>query len=239
MKTLIKVLLGLLLVGCGDEYMTPEEQAALEEAQAQAEYDAKGYFRLEGYVSPINIYVNDEFYSDSEDFYTREVDRLQEMMADAYPNYTLSFEANIGLKDFKRGLQAFLTPKNDMGIASETSVDDSGAFSFTLPKRVDYSDDMYLIRISKRIGLKLTNGENVIYQCYNFYAQKNIKPTENEAVLLRVFQTSLTKYKCSDDSDNYITIPTPPKVNSTDDDSTDDSTDDDDDEKNHNKKEGV
>ena len=209
MKTLGNILItvAMLLTGCGGDYMMTEEEKAEFDAYQMGQEEREGYFRLEGYVSPINIYVNDEYYSDSEDFYTREIDRLQELMEDEYPDHVLSFDADIGLKDFKRDLQAFLTPKNDRGIASETDVDDSGAFTFTLPRRISGTDDMYTIRISKRIGLRLTNGEETIHQCYNFYAEKNIHPTENEPVLMRVFQTSLTKYKCSDSSDNFISLP--------------------------------
>ena len=221
MKTLGNILItvALLLTGCGGDYMMTEEEKAEFDAYQMEQEEREGYFRLEGYVSPINIYVNDEYYADSEDFYTREIDRLQEMMSYDYPEYTLSFDADIGLKDFKRDLQAFMTPKNDRGIASETDVDDSGAFAFTLPRRISGTDDMYTIRISKRIGLRLTNGEETIHQCYNFYAEKNIHPTEHEPVLLRVFQTSLTKYKCSDSSDNYISLP--PRVEADDEDGHD------------------
>jgi hypothetical protein len=234
MKTLVNFFMVVLLVGCG---AAPEENQQMDKSSSSSSSDEESsytsyyseteierlgettvvdyeeYFRMEGYVSPINIYVFDEQYSDSEDFFTKETARLQKQMEEDYPDYTLSFEATIGLKDFKRDLQAYLTPFEERGIASETPVDGSGNFTFTLPTWITEEDqeNMYTLRVSKRIGMRLTNnddGDDVIYWCYNFFAEKDIVVEQNNPVVLRHFETSLTAYKCSDDNNNdYISLP--------------------------------
>ena len=161
-------------------------------------------FQMWGYVSPININVGDDHYTDSEDFYTREMAKLQASAWEQYPGYRLAFDGSIGLRDFKQDLQAFLTPQEDMGIASETTVNYDGSFSFDIPSTVAEKDAQYTIRVSKRVGLTLTKGNDAIYWCYNFYAEKDLQIERGNPVVMRDFNTTLTAYKCSSDQDDPV-----------------------------------
>jgi len=166
---------------------------------------------VSGYVSPIKISVDGKPYDDGEDFYTQELGRLETLVTKEYPDYTFSFEADVGLRDLKQGLSVFMVSDND-GYADETSVDGKGRFSFYVP--TEFSKDNYLIRAYKRIGLRLTPSdetEKEIYWCYNMYAERS--KTLDKAVVLRDFTTKITRYKCSTSTDKSgIQIPTNTKV---------------------------
>lgn len=157
------------------------------------------YFNVDGYVSPINISVNGKQYRDSEDFYTQELKRLQAEVKKEYAGYQLSFDAAVGLKNFKTGMYVFLVAASDTGVASESYVDSTGKFSFMLDGKVDQKA-MYTLRATKRIGLRLTKGEEVISWCYNMYAEKEIA-LETNPVVLRSFETVVTQYQCSEQND--------------------------------------
>ena len=157
------------------------------------------YFNVDGYVSPINISVNGKQYKDSEDFYTQEMVRLQADVKKEYAGYTLSFDAAVGLKNFKTGMYVFLVAENDNGVASESYVDGTGKFSFMFDNKVD-KKTMYTLRATKRIGLRLTKGQEVIQWCYNMYAEKEMA-LETSPVVLRNFATAVTQYQCSDYND--------------------------------------
>ena len=156
-------------------------------------------FNVDGYVSPINISVNGKQYKDSEDFYTQEMVRLQADVKKEYAGYTLSFDAAVGLKNFKTGMYVFLVAENDNGVASESYVDGTGKFSFMFDSKVD-KKTMYTLRATKRIGLRLTKGQEVIQWCYNMYAEKEMA-LETSPVVLRNFATAVTQYQCSDYND--------------------------------------
>jgi len=157
------------------------------------------YFNVDGYVSPINISVNNKQYRDSEDFYTQELKRLQSEVKKEYAGYQLSFDAAVGLKNFKTGMYVFLVAAGETGVASEAYVDSTGKFSFMLDGKVD-KKAMYTLRATKRIGLRLTKGDEVISWCYNMYAEKEIA-LETNPVVLRSFETAVTQYQCSEQND--------------------------------------
>ena len=157
------------------------------------------YFNVDGYVSPINISVNGKQFKDSEDFYTQEMVRLQAEVKKEYAGYTLSFDAAVGLKNFKTGMYVFLVAENDNGVASESYVDGTGKFSFMFDSKVE-KKTMYTLRATKRIGLRLTKGQEVIQWCYNMYAEKEMA-LETSPVVLRNFATAVTQYQCSDYND--------------------------------------
>ena len=167
-------------------------------------------FVMTGYVSPININVNNKQYKDSEDFYTQEVAQLTSDIQKKYPGYSFYFDATVGLEDFKEGLSVYLVASGATGIASESSVDSTGQFTFNLPPNVD-KQAMYTLRASKRIGLILTKeNEPTITWCYNLYAQNQINLTNNQFIL-RDFQTVITSYQCQQEQNaSSITIPDNP-----------------------------
>jgi len=199
----------VVFVGCGTAPVTSDPQATTSEQQQVtargSQLSSGDYFMVEGYVSPINIGVDGKSYRDSEDFYTQELRRLQAMVKVQYPNYTLSFDAQVGLRNFKTGMYTFLVAADDIGVASESYVDSTGKFSFMLPGDTD-RNAQYTLRATKRIGLRLSKkGEATIAWCYNMFAEKNVA-LNGQSNVLRSFVTSITEYECSDTTGG-ITLP--------------------------------
>lgn len=211
----IMVLSSLLLfaLGCGSVPQNASEMTTEEKAQAESEKAANAglsnpsdYFSVEGYVSPISISVDGKSYKDSEDFYTQELRRLQVEVKKQYPDYSLSFDANVGLKNFKTGMYVFLVATNDVGVASEAYVNGTGKFIFTLESDVDRTAE-YTLRATKRIGLTLSKkGASPITWCYNMYAEKNVV-LDGKSNVLRSFTTAVTEYECSDSNESGISLP--------------------------------
>lgn len=211
MKALEKIIFALVLVsssivGCGTD-LTKQDQSTT--AATDKEKDSKlagSFLVVEGYVSPINVSINDKNYRDSEDFYTQEVVRLKAEVKKQYPDYALFFDAEIGLKDFKRNLQAFLVSSSDTGVASESEIDSTGKFSFNLPPEIDTTVS-YTLRASKRIGLRLVKDNDVVAWCYNLSAENQIT-LDGKPVILRRFTTLITSYKCEEQRQNTgISLP--------------------------------
>ena len=210
MKTsLITSAMVSLLVGCGTvpASQTAEDKAVADKAATASTATAlnSDYFSVEGYVTPIGISVDGKMYKDSEDFYTQEVRKLQADVLKSYPGYKLTFDAAVGLRNFKTGMYVFLVATNDVGVASEAYVNANGQFLFTIDGSVDRKAE-YTLRASKRIGLKLTKkGEETVSWCYNMYAEKNVA-LDGKPNILRNFTTSVTDYQCNVDAEG-ITIP--------------------------------
>lgn len=207
MKALLTIMV-MVLVGCGtanpEGYQTAEEKQQQVSARG-SQLSTSDYFMVEGYVTPINIQVDGKTYQDSEDFYTKELNRLATLVKSQYPGYSLAFDAQVGLRNFKTGMYAFLAATDDVGVASEAYVDSTGKFSFMLDGKTDKAAQ-YTIRATKRIGLKLTKkGEDTIAWCYNMYAEKSIS-LNGQPNILRNFVTSVTEYQCSDNAGG-ITLP--------------------------------
>jgi hypothetical protein len=201
MKTMTTILMVAFLSACGS--MEDAQQAAnAKDAKASEESSqalAAESFSLDGYVSPIAISVNGVQYRDSEDFYTKEIVRLQAEVKKQYPDYKLSFDAAVGLRNFKTGMYVFLASAGETGVASESYVDSTGKFSFMFDGSVDRKI-MYTLRATKRIGLRLTKGEEVISWCYNMYAQKDMA-LDAGSIMLKSFETAVTQYQCSEQND--------------------------------------
>ena len=165
-------------------------------------------FVFEGYVSPINISVNGKSYRDSEDFYTQEVKRLKAEVAKNYPQHSLFFDADVGLRDFKQNLLVLLVATSETGVASESVVDGKGKFAFNLPSDID-KQQTYTIRASKRIGLRLVKDQEVISWCYNLFAQNDVT-LDSKSIILRKFETVITSYQCEEDNTSSIEVPENP-----------------------------
>jgi len=206
MKTL-NLLLALVAVmifsacGTSTDCTTNPNNTACQTPASSDTKDSKGmgaignYFAFEGYVSPLNISVNGTSYVDSEDFYSHEVVRLRAEAAKTYPEHKLSFDANVGLRNFKKGMSVFLVATNDEGVASESVVDGEGKFSFNLLADSVTKEDMYTVRASKRISVSLIKeGEAEIKMCYNLYAET--ETTLTKSVILKKFATTQTEYNC-------------------------------------------
>lgn len=197
------IIIVMSLVSCGDLPLE-EEEGVLQQEQEQEMTTSSSSSVVSGYITPLSISVDGKQYMDSEDFYTKEINRLRVEVKEQYPDYELTFEADLGLRNFKSGMYVFLAASGDVGIASESYVNATGKFSFNIDETVDLKL-LYTLRATKRIGLKLVGKdkdikEEVIHWCYNMFAQKEIA-LENNPVVLRDFFTTVTEYQCQEGSD--------------------------------------
>ena len=208
MKTLtIMSIIVFILTACGAAEMPSTSQGKDTTVKdLQPAEPAEQSIVINGYVSPININVDGVAYPDSEDFYTSEVDRLGKLVKQQYPNHTLFFDAEVGLKDFKQGLVAYMVSSGDVGVSDETPVDGRGQFRFNLPAKTDLTQN-YILRAYKRIGLRLEYKDDVITWCYNFYAEKNVIIENGKSMILRDFVTKITKYQCTSAKTSGISLP--------------------------------
>lgn len=217
MKTLLTTfVMVFVLMACGsaqdmgkgtDKSSTTDSSspsATPSSTSAATDLNGNSYLLVEGYVSPIDISVNSTMYRDSEDFYTQELRKLQDDVYAKYPDYTLSFNASVGLENFKEGMLVFLVATSDVGVASESQVDATGKFTFQLPGTTNRKV-MYTLHATKRISLSLTKDKNVIQWCYNLYAEKQVV-LDGTSNILRDFNTVVTEYQCSDPN-NTIGLP--------------------------------
>lgn len=225
MKTLnvIFAIVAMFLSACGVDTSScktnPNSVACQPDTTPVAKTEDKGmgaagnYFAFEGYVSPLNISVNNTSYVDSEDFYSHEVVRLRTEAAKSFPEYTLFFDATVGLKNFKNGMSVFLVASNDEGVASEAVVDGQGKFSFNLLADSVTKEDLYTVRASKRISVRMVKaGETDIRMCYNLYAE--VSTTLTKSVILKKFATTPTEYNCEANAaaNEGIQLPTVNKI---------------------------
>ena len=150
-----------------------------------------------GYISPINITVDGKAYSDSEDFYSAEIQRLQDLVDEKYQGYTFYLDGEMGLRDFKLDMSAYLASEDESGgIAAEDRVDRTGKFVFQIPSETLQNNVLHLVRAYKRIAIRLVQGKKTISMCYNLFADKEVSLATETSVLLRDYTTKITEYKC-------------------------------------------
>jgi hypothetical protein len=203
MKNVVKMMMAVsvsMMMACGTSPVgsstaASDEQKKQQDAANVGLSNPTDYLEVSGYVTPINISVDGKTYRDSEDFYTQELKKLQAQVKKDYAGYTLSFDAQVGLKNFKTGMYVLLAATADVGVASETYVDGQGKFTFMVDGKTDRNVD-YTLRAVKRISLQLTKkGSETISWCYNMYAEKNVM-LDGKSQILRSFVTSVTEYQC-------------------------------------------
>lgn len=219
---IIFAIISMFLGSCGvsfKEEPTDAEKAAAEKAAAdeKAKTDLANYTYVKGYISSaFDLTVDDAKYADSEDFYTQQLDRLQEEAVVAgYDGWALKFDAEIGLVDLKSGMQVFVVATTKTGYAGETKVLQNGTFSVHFP--TDGNESRYKIRAVKRINVELTNPDTKaevkkVKWCYNFSANEQDVTIDEQQhpIILDTFYTRITKYACSVVSGGGIAIPTNP-----------------------------
>jgi len=215
MKTTLNIIAVIFLVGCGiqeeDADLLKQKDSSIKEEKETTQKEEET-ISLRGYVSAaFAITVDGELYSDSEDFYSQQVDSLHaEMIEDGYKGYDLYLDAQLGLKDLKRNMRVYAVSEGDEGYAAEEVIDYEGKFSIKFPSDAKGSD--LLIRANKRIGVRLVKGDETIRWCYNFSARKEVV-LGDKPIILRDFFTKLTKYKCKAESGNdTLRIPGLPGV---------------------------
>ena len=161
-----------------------------------------------GYISPINITVDGVNYSDSENFYTKKLERLRSDAVTKYPQYSITITGDLGLPSFAYGFSAFIAAVGDTGYAGSTTVSGQGKLSFTFHPDSDQQVP-YEVTVSKRLGIRLTKGSDVISQCYNLMGATQIN-LDGHPFLVRSFTSQVTSYQCGQDpSDSGIALPVP------------------------------
>ena len=214
-KTVVAAM-SFLLMACGSvETQSPLEEEESNNSSNNSEYSPyinSDSLYLRGSVSSgFDITVDGINYQDSESYYTEQIDKLeQEKIFEGYEGYTLTFDAEVGLTDLKNGMTVFAEAMGNEGYASETIIVADGTFKMEFPQ--DAGGD-YKIRANKRIGVILSNGIETIYWCWNFSAndQMTLRP-DSRPIILKQFETRLTKYQCKGRKSNSLSIPKNPSM---------------------------
>lgn len=224
----IVLLVITILTGCGIEVRETESEEKKEEKAletppqpVQKPLVAKAEdVMLRGYIaSAFEVEVDGDQYTDSEDFYTRQLARLEgEAIEAGYEGYEVRFNAEIGLSDLKAGMRVFLAPVDSRGYGGETSIQSNGSFQFYIP--ADGSSQEYKIRSNKRVDVTLTSADKktVVKWCYNFSGiDMQVSLNDSRPVVINRFVTQVTRYACSTQSSGIqIPIKTPAAAEPTD-----------------------
>lgn len=165
---------------------------------------------LSGYVvSAWDVVVDGESYTDTEDYYTQQLEALHGMAEEeGYRGWDISFDAQIGLTDLKFGMKVFVVSGTTRGYAAEARVDSEGSFKISFPYD---SEALYKIRAMKRVSVTLTDPETKEWKkwCYILSAvEQEVSLMDDERpVLLSNFVTQTTTYECESSGNTGITIP--------------------------------
>jgi hypothetical protein len=209
MKVLISLSFLSLLGACSVSVDDPETKGLGVKKVTESENEYVSPVAVKGYVSSaFDLTVDGKNYADSEDFYSEQLETLEQQKNDGgYDDYVLSFEAEVGLGELKNGMDVFVVATAEQGFAGETGILYDGTFQVNMPG--DAIGDSFQVRANKRIGVILTNSEgNQIRWCYNFYGSQKFTLEENpKPIILRHFFTKLTKYRCSDSKASALEIP--------------------------------
>jgi len=211
---MVKMVVAMSLGACSVVPYEGEEKAAAKGTAAPApegeDPNLLGQpMMLRGYVSSaFDITVDGKHYEDSEDFYTQQIDVLEKQKDDGgYSEYSLEFDAEVGLGELKTGMEVFVVATADQGFAGETIVIYDGTWEVKLPPEA--KGDSFQVRANKRVGVRLTGPEgDVVEWCYNFYGIKLLSlDDKSKPIILKNFQTKLTKYRCPLSSKSILGIP--------------------------------
>jgi len=148
-------------------------------------------------VSAFQLTVDGRVYQDSEDFYSQEILRLQDKVAEAgYSGWDARFEAVLGFNDLASGMTVYAAPTAKTGYSGQAAVASDGKFRIEFPSNA--RDESVNVRAVKRVNVVLLRGGEVRKFCYNFSAvEKNVSLKESSLpVLLDSFQTQMTLYSC-------------------------------------------
>jgi len=193
------------LGACGNNVDTSELDAA-ETNEEEALPKGAGY--LQGYVvSAFEMEVDGVQYSDSEDFYTQQLVKIEaEAVEGGYDGYTIKFDAQIGLDDLKRNMKVYIVATQDQGFATDTKVNEKGRFRVSVPE--SGVQDSYKVRTNKRVTITLTSPDrkDIKKWCYNMSGHETEAQVGSDAII-RTFSTKITRYACSVTTGGGIQIP--------------------------------
>ena len=202
MKILAIVLAAATIISCGASIELEQPKDAINDKEQPQYLEMKGYIS-----SAFDVVVDNQSYADSEDFYTQQLEALEEEMEEeGLEGYSLRFAADVGLLDLKKNMRIFTIPEGNSGYAGETQVKSDGTFYLMLPPE---AEGRYQIRANKRINAHLTSPEgDVITWCYNFYGYSTYDlHAESLPSIIKEFTTRVTKYKCRVENSGGIGLP--------------------------------
>lgn len=162
-------------------------------------------------VGAFAITVDGKQYDDSEDFYTHEIDTLDEKVSAAGygSEWKATLEAVVGFSDLRNNMKVYIAPKENRGYLGEGVPGAAGAFDILLP--YDAKDTVYQVRAIKRINIVLSSASETRKICYNFSAiDKSVPFAEaDKPILLDQFVTKVTAYACDSEqiNSNGIVVP--------------------------------
>lgn len=211
LNQLMFVFLALTMLACSDDDgnaanvgMAPNESEAPEISEVGSSEESES-IKFRGSInSAFELKVDGIAYDDIEDFYTQELERLPEKLrATGYDeNYSIDFDAQIGLYDLVYNMVVYIAAVNKHGYQAKETVKEDGSFSISLPP--DAIDEAYRVRANKRISVVLQSADEVVTTCYNFSAiDKKVDFSEAlKPIILSEFVTSITKYACGTKSNS-------------------------------------
>lgn len=216
MKTNKMVALALVLVSCGTEHTANEQEIAKKTAAVPTIVppnvkEENAILQFKGFVGgAFPITVDGVPYEDSEDFYTKELEKLPEKILKAGYDKTWKwhFDAVVGFQDLRTNMMVFIAPQEKKGYQGEVPVSYAGGFEIALPKEA--VDSNYMVRAVKRVNVVLERGSDVVKICYNFSALNQNVPFQEKSkpIILDQFTTRITAYACESASSNTgIIIP--------------------------------
>lgn len=168
-------------------------------APAPAPAPSKSTITFTGYVGGVfAVTVDGTGYADMEDFYTKELAALPAKVAAAgyAGDYEIQFDADIGYGDLWENMNIYIAPQNLRGYQGQSRIGRDGKFSITLPG--DATDDLYQVKATKKIKVKI-DGEGISETlCYNFSAVEQSVAIDDieKPIILNEFVTSMTAYNC-------------------------------------------
>lgn len=167
-------------------------------------------FELKGSItSAFDVTVDGADYPDLETFYTEEVGRLPEKVAEqGYEGWDAKFDAKIGFTDLYSGMKLFAQSTSGRGYQAQGNTKSDGNFIINMP--ADAEGDTFKVRGVKRISILLSKDGETKKFCYNFGPQDSTVPygERDKPIIMSSFTTRITAYECAQvDSSSGLEIP--------------------------------
>ena len=176
--------------------------------------DTKGGY-LRGFLtSAFRISIDGVFYENSEEAYTSQLaNLLYEIKVAGLAGYSLRYDAQLGLSDMAHNTRVFLQGDRGAGFSTAADVDQSGAFSISIPD--GFGADKFEVKTAKRIAITLASpgGRQELKWCFNLFGFAN-DATLDKPVTINTYYTQITSYECLAEG-SVVAAPNPKPTAST------------------------
>lgn len=191
----------LLTAGCGDGLFSSDSDSDSYYDYNPDDYDYSPYQKMQikgQVVSAFGISVDGTSYSDSEDFYTSELEKLRRKADEAgYEGWDVSFEAALGFNDLSSGMKVYVSPTGDKGTSAQTEASSSGKFAVEFQASRELSTAQFEVRAVKRLNVLLKQGSDARRFCYNLLGvERDVMVSDYREVRIDTFSTRMTSYSC-------------------------------------------